>query len=339
MKKKKIYLVGYQPKFFWKKKHTNFWPWDYLTQTFNRIGYEAYHLNDTKINHKEPAIYICWNDLDTLNLIEKHKIHKDSILIQKLTSFDTSPESNRDWTDNPLQFFKDWHWPQYKKLDALKDSGYSYYAFGAKTDVETFPIKNEIINRHKDRVFWIPWGTMTVPYDDIMKAKPVMDNFKYDIGFVGSRWGTPNRGNLEEWDNFLMPLANKVDNAHIAGRGTAVGPVSVDEHVEILKHSKVCPIMHAASWKVEKGIMDRFWTVFSLGRFGIIDNEGIYEFFNEDEVVFATESEEWIDKSVYYIKNIDKQLPYIEKVQKRLKEEYNQYVVWKNILEQIEKDN
>lgn len=334
MKKRDIYLVGYEPKLF-RKKHTNFWPWDYLTKTFNELGYNAYHKNANKINHKKPNIYICWNELDSLQLIEQYSPHKDSIIIQKLTSFDASPVSQRDWTEDPLEFFKQWHWPQYKKLDKLKQSGYEYYAFGAQTDIKTFPIKNEIVERHKDRIFWIPWGTMTIPYKDIMKAEPIMSDFKYDVGFVGSRWGTKNRGNLVEWDEFLMPVVDSTSNAMLAGKGTKVGPVSVDKHMEILKHSKLCPIIHAASWKVEKGIMDRFWTVFSLGRFGVMDNEGILDFYDENEVVLATSKEEYIEKSIYYMNNVDKQLPFIEKIQKRIKAEYNQHEVWKKILEKI----
>ena len=31
-----IILVGYQPKLF-RKKHTNFWPWNYLTETFRKL--------------------------------------------------------------------------------------------------------------------------------------------------------------------------------------------------------------------------------------------------------------------------------------------------------------
>ena len=76
-------------------------------------------------------------------------------------------------------------------------------------------------------------------------------------------------------------------------------------------------IVHALSWKVEKGIMDRFWSIFTTGRFGVSDNEGVLEFFNEDEVVY-TDVDEWLDKTRYYIKNVDKQLPYIEKIQKEL---------------------
>ena len=44
---------------------------------------------------------------------------------------------------------------------------------------------------------------MTVPYEQIINAKPILSNFKYDLGFVGSRWGTYARGNLWEWEKKL----------------------------------------------------------------------------------------------------------------------------------------
>lgn len=334
-----VVLVGYQPRLF-RKKHTNFWPWNYLTGTFRKLGYQTWHLNANKIDHSKPHIYICWNEPDTIHLFNKYNIHKDSVLVQKLTSFDGSPESvGKEWTDNPMKFFQEWHWPQYKKLDQLSNSGYSFYAFGAKTDVDSFPMKKIIVDKYKDRIFWIPWGTMTVSYDEIMNAKPVMDGFKYDLGFVGSRWGTVYRGNILEWDNWLQPLVDKAKTSVIAGRGTKLGPVSVAEHIDILKSSRLCPIIHAASWKVEKGIMDRFWTVFSLGRFGVIDNAGILDFYNEDEIVLATEKEDYIEKSLYYMNNVEKQKPYIEKALKRIQQEYNQYIVWKNILGKISSDH
>ena len=334
-----VVLVGYQPRLF-RKKHTNFWPWNYLTGTFRKLGYQTWHLNANKIDHSKPHIYICWNEPDTIHLFNKYNIHKDSVLVQKLTSFDGSPESvGKEWTDNPMKFFQEWHWPQYKKLDQLSNSGYRFYAFGAKTDVDSFPMKKKIVDKYKDRIFWIPWGTMTVSYDEIMNAKPVMDEFKYDLGFVGSRWGTMYRGNILEWDNWLQPLVDKAKTSVIAGRGTKLGPVSVAEHIDILKSSRLCPIIHAASWKVEKGIMDRFWTVFSLGRFGVIDNAGILDFYNEDEIVLATGKEDYIEKSLYYMNNVEKQKPYIEKALKRIQQEYNQYIVWKNILGKISSDH
>lgn len=330
-----IYLVGYVPPFY-KKKHTNFWPWSYLAGTFQSLGLNAFHANANKINHSRPHVYICWNQPDSIELIQKYTPHRDSIIIQKLTSFDGSPESaNTEWTDNPLEFFQQWKWPQYQKLETLEKTGYAFYAFGAKTVVDVFPEKKRIVDKYKDRIFWIPWGTMTVPYDEIQKSKPITTGFEYDIGFVGSRWGTKYRGNILEWDNYLQPLIDSAQKSMVAGRGTKVGAVSVRKHIKILQRSKLCPIIHATSWKIEKGIMDRFWTVFSLGRFGVVDNEGILDFYNRDEVVLATEKEDYIEKSLYYMKNPDKQVPYIEKALARIKKEYNQREVWKKIWKKI----
>ena len=328
-----INLLGYTPKLF-KKKHTNYWPWQYLAKTFQSLGLSARMIEAEQVNHRIPQVYICWNKPDSLTLIEKFSPHKDSIIIQKLTSFDESPESKRDWTDNPMKFFKEWHWPQHAKLDALKETGYRYYGFGAKTVIDDFPVKKEIVDRHKDRIFWIPWGTMTVPYDQIMESQPILDGFEHDIGFVGSRWGTAYRGNILEWDSYLAPLI-KQHNAYIAGKGTKVGVVNVEKHLEIIRASKLCPIIHAASWKTEKGIMDRFWTVFSLGRFGVCDNEGILDFYDEKEVVLALSPEEYLDKSNYYLNHVDKQKPYIEAALNRIKKEYNQREVWKKIWRQV----
>ena len=104
---------------------------------------------------------------------------------------------------------------------------------------------------------------------------------------------------------------------------------------EILSKGKLCPIIHCPSWIAERGIMDRFWTVFATGRFGVCDNAGIYEFFDEDEVVCAEDPAEYVDKSLYYAENVDKQLPFIEIAQKRIKEEFNFYVTWPKIIEDI----
>lgn len=335
-----IYLVGYKPPFFFSKKHTNYWPWSYLADTFRQIGYNAYHENVDKIDHSKPCIYIVWNHPDSIELISNYKIHKDSIIIQKLTSFDGGAESaNTDWTMDPASFFKKWHWPQYKKLEKLDSLGFNFYAFGAKTDTDYAPEKKRISDKYKDKIFWIPWGTMTVPYKDILQAEPIMDDFKYDVGFVGSKWGTRERGNILDWELQLDPLIKVSSSSYIAGKGTPKGPVSVKKHITALRHSRICPIIHANGWKAEKGIMDRFWTVFSLGRFGVCDNEGILYFFDKNDVVLEMDPGEYVEKSIYYMKNINRQLPYIEKALSRIKREYNQYVVWSKIFDRISKEN
>jgi len=334
-----IYLTGYQPQYIFKAKHTNWWPWNYLKNTFKDLGYNAFHLNANKIDYSKPGIFICWNAPDSLQLLESYKIHKDSIIIQKLTGFDSGVVSNEELLQDPDIFFTKWHWPQYQKLHTLQKEWPNFYAFGAQIDVNAFPEKQKIIQQYKNKIFWIPWGSMTVSHQDILNAKPIIDGFKYDVGFVGSKWGTNIRGNINEWEEYLKPILNRANSSYIAGKGTPKGMVSVKQHIDALKKSRICPIIHATSWKKEKGIMDRFWTVFSLGRFGVTDNTGILDFYNENEVVLAYSPEEYVDKSIYYMQNVDKQIQYIEKIQARIKTEYNQHNVWKKILGEIFKSN
>ena len=333
-----IYFTGYTKKFL-KTPHTNYWPWQYLVKIINEIGYKAIHSEAKKIDFSVPNIFICWNSPDSIQLIERYSPHKDSIIIQKLTPLDVSEESKQFKANhsNYYEKLKLWTWPQYKKLEYLDKSGYEFYAFGAKTDTTSFDSKSQIIKKYEDRIFWIPWGSMTLPIKQIMSSQPILSNFKYDLGFVGSKWGTYSRGNIWEWDQFLKPLISASNKNFIAGKGTERGVVSTRKHIKILKQSKICPIIHATVWKTDKGIMDRFWTVFSLGRFGVVDNEGIYDFFDENEVVVETESEAYIDKSLYFMRNPNKQKKYIEIVQRKIKNEYNQYKVWEKILKQIVK--
>ena len=59
------------------------------------------------------------------------------------------------------------------------------------------------------------------------------------------------------------------------------------------------------------------------------------DFFDESEVVLALNQEEYFDKSIYYMRNVDKQAPYIEKILSRIQNEYNQRLTWKNILDRV----
>ena len=82
-------------------------------------------------------------------------------------------------------------------------------------------------------------------------------------------------------------------------------------------------------------IRKRFWTVFAAGRFGVVDTEGVYDFFSKNDVVCETDPNEYVEKSLYYMKNPEKQIPYIEKIQQRIKTEYNWNHTFKNIFEKV----
>jgi hypothetical protein len=279
-------------------------------------------------------IFICWNDPTSVELIKSNCVTKNDIILQKLTSLGKGM-NNVNWGDDPKTYFKDWSWPLYKTVEHLYDKGFNVYGFGCKTFTEPFPEKDRICNKLKDRIFWITWGSTVYNQKEVADCKPVMDNFKYDVGYVGSKWGKAGRGNTDQWCKFIKPLlTDKV--VSLWGSGLQ-GQISNEQTKVILSESKICPIIHAPSWVAERGIQDRFYTVFTTGRFGVVDNEGVYDLFDTDEVVCEVDPEKYVEKSLYYMDNVKEQFPYIEKVQKKIKEKYNFYDMWENIIESVKK--
>ncbi len=326
----RVVLLGYT-----NQVNTCAYPWKIFQRVFSDLGYscEWTEAGALSKNPDKKRILICWNEPDAQTLAESGALRPGDVVLQKLTSLGVGCD-HVNWGSDPMEFFKDWKWPLYKKVENLFDRGINVYAFGCKTNTDLFPEKHRIYQKLKDRIFWIPWGSSLYTWDEIQNAKPIMDGFLFDVGFVGSRWGVVGRGNLDVWDRYLAPLFPGKKCA-IAGRGTPLGPVEDPQHKEILRRSRLCPVLNAASWKIERGVQDRFWTVFTTGRFGVTDTEGVYDFFNPDEVVCETEPQEYLEKSNYFLAHVEKQLPYIEKIQKRIKQEYNYYSSWKKILDTV----
>lgn len=338
----RIVLLGYNSEF----GNTCWYPWNMFNNVFRSFGFETIWGELTsirkKINNKKRNIFITWNQPDALSLIQDKSYTKNNdIIIQKVVG--GSPRFNTPSYGATIKeakhFFENHNYPDYKMCLDLVNQGHNLYAFGALTSNEETPKKKEICKSLGDRMNMIPWGSCLYTKEEIQKAQPIMNNFQYDIGYVGSIWGTADRGNIRNINNFLLPLFNEIpkENIKIVGRGTASSIVSNEEHKSILKASSICPIINSDSWKVLRGVQDRFWTVFTSGRFGISDTEGVYEFYNEDEVVVALNEEEYFDKTMYYLKNVEKQKPFIEKCLKRIKKEYNLYITWENILKKVVK--
>jgi hypothetical protein len=336
-----IYLLGYTLK---NSYNTCYWPWLRFKAVFDHLGYECYWVEkeDVKEHQGKNRIFITWCEPDTSVLINDGIYKKGDIILHKLVLYGNY-DSGENWGTNleeTKNYLKNFRWSQYKILEDAYDAGANIYGFGAKTQHIGFGEKERIVERLKDRIFFIPWGSSLYGWEELQNSKPIMENLTHDIAWVGSIWGKVGRGNIDSFKSYLEPLFNLPNlNLNLAGEGTPKGIVSNDIHKQILKSGKLCPIINAPSWKMEEGIMDRFWTVFSTGRFGVVDTKGVYHFFDEDEVVYAENPEEYQDLSKYYMKNIDKQLPYIQKIQNRIKKEYNWYTSWENILTKIIKEN
>jgi hypothetical protein len=327
-----ITLLGYK-----NQSHTNYWPWLRFKDVFDHHGYDCEWIEAKSVKRGgRPRIFICWNSPACDKLVTQgiYDHSRGDTIVQKLTSLGAGDE-HVNWGTDALSFFKTWKWNTYRRVERFFDVGINIHTFGCKTNTDLFPEKHRIVTKLGERAHWFNWGPCLYSWDEIQTAIPITDGFKHDLGYVGMKWGGVGRGNVDTFEAFMDPLIKKFPNNAIAGAGNSLGTVSNGRHKEILRQSRLCPVIHCASWIAEKGIQDRFWTVFSTGRFGIVDNPGIYEFFNEDEVVCETDADEYVEKSVYYAKNVDKQVPFIEKAQARIKTEYNFYVQWRCIMDKI----
>jgi hypothetical protein len=329
-----IVLCGYK-----NSNHTNWYPWFKFDEVFEYLGYDHIWWNSGEpLTIKGRRLFICWNEPISNELVSSGIYKTGDIILQKVTALGKyDPHVN--WGSNPGEFFKTWKWTTHRIVEELLDKDINIYAFGCRTNTELFEEKKRIADKLGDRFFQIPWGSSLYSMKEINDAVPIMDGFKQDLGFVGSVWGRVGRGNIDSWTDYMQPILRGTKTHALAGIGLPESPANDPRHKEIIKTSALCPIINASAWRAEEGVQDRFWSVFTSGRFGVVDSLGIYQFFNEDEVVCETDPGEYVEKSLYYFNNIDKQLPFIEKAQKRIKEEYNYYITWSNIIEKIKKDN
>jgi len=325
-----VTLMGYTG-----QGHSNYWPWLRFCDVFNTLGYDCNWVTLDRLDKsvKKRRIYICWNDPTAKTLVEKGFYRPGDVLVQKLTSLGAG-DDKQNWGTNAFNWCKTWTWPPYKRVETMYDKGLNIYAFGCKTITAPFPEKHRICEKIKDKLFWVPWGPCLYSKKELDSAVPIMTGFRYEIGYVGMKWGMVGRGNVDTFNKFINPLTIG-KNCALAGAGNPMGQVSNDQHKDILRKSKLCPIVNAPSWQAEKGVQDRFWTVFATGRFGVADCEGVYDFFNKDEVVCETDPGEYVAKSKWFLQDINRQAPYIHKIQERIKKEYNWYMTWQNILDKI----
>ncbi len=331
-----VTLLGYSKVQESGNRHTNWFPWNRFRDAIETIGYQCEWAEIGDIKRSDEArIFITWNEPTALELYQKDVVRPQDIVLQKLTSLGKGMEGV-NWTADAREWSKRWEWPLYRTVEYLTDLGLNVFAFGCKTDPSLFPEKQRIVERLQDRIFWIPWGGTPFNWEEIVNAKPKMSDFSYDAAFVGSKWGKVGRGNIDAWDKYLTPLENSTELNFKKFGGIGEKMVSDEEMVEILRQAKLCPIVHAPSWQAERGVQDRFYTVFLSGRFGVCDNYGAADIFGDDILDIITEDkQEYYERSVYFCKNLDEQKPYIENIQRKIKQKHNFYVTWRRILSEL----
>lgn len=323
-----ITLLGYTNS---NNKHTNWYPWFRFLDVFKTIGYkcEWCEINSIKRNG-ERRLFITWNEPTCEELIEKGHFREGDIIFQKLTSLGKGDEKV-NWSNNPFDWCKNWKWSLYQMFEKYHDKGYNVYAFACKTVFHDFPEKKRICEKLKNKIYWIAWGGTPYDLNDILDCKPIMNNLEHRCVLVGSKWGCVGRGNVDAWEKYIRPLEERKIFKQLGGIGKQhLTNEEMDAH---LKTAKICPIIHAPSWQAERGVQDRFYSVFISGRFGICDNLGAIDIFGNDiKDICAEDPIKYLEKTVYFMDNIEKQEKYIEAIQKQIKEKYNFYVQWYNIM-------
>ena len=333
-----ITLLGYNQIKNDGSRHTNWFPWNRFKDVYETIGYKCEWTSLEKLERKdEKRLFITWNEPTSLELYQSGKINKEDIIFQKLTSLGKGM-NDINWTENPKKWCEEWHWPVYRTVEYLYDLGLNIYGFGCQTDINLFPEKKRICEKLKDRIFWITGGGTPFNWEQIKNCKPINDNLKKDISFVGSKWGKVGRGNKDAWEKYIEPFESENCQYKFnkyGGIGNTM--VSDDEMVKLLQKSKICPIMHTPSWQAERGIQDRFYTVFLSGRFDICDNLGAVDIFgNEIKDICTEDPKEYYQKSIYYLEHPEEQLKYIEIIQRKIKEKFNFYKQWENVFNSID---
>lgn len=331
-----VTLLGYSKVDPKGSRHTNWFPWNRFHDVFRTIGYTCEWTEFSNLQRSgESRIFIVWNEPTALQLFESGSLQKGDIVLQKLTSLGKGMEKV-NWTEDPRAWAKRWDWPIYRTAEYLVDIGVELYAFGCATDIEISPEKKRIVTRLEDRIFWIPWGGTPFSWPKVLAAKPIMDGFLYDAAFVGSKWGRVGRGNIDAWEKYLSPFETSDEFSFSRFGGIGQKMVSDDEMVTLLQASKLCPIIHAPSWQAERGLQDRFYSVFLSGRFGICDNLGAVDLFGTFISDICTEDPtEYHEKSIHFLRNTKEQLPYVEHIQSLIKRDLNFYVSWYNILSSL----
>ena len=181
-----IYLLGYTLK---HKYNTCYWPWLRFKAVFDHLGYECYwaEKEDIKEHTGKRRIFITWNEPDTATLINDGIYQDRDIILHKLVLFGIY-DKGQNWGstfEETDSFLKNFRWSQYKILEDAYDADINIYGFGAKTEHKGFGEKERIVEKLKDRIFGIPWGSSLYDWNEIQSCKALMENLYHAVSWVG----------------------------------------------------------------------------------------------------------------------------------------------------------
>lgn len=136
---------------------------------------------------------------------------------------------------------------------------------------------------------------------------------EFDFLWIGN---TSHR--LSTYKSFIEPLKKEFRNYLEYTQHNMINPETV-ERKKLYARSYIVPNVHTSA-QIEHNILlnERVFTATMLGGFQICDNNMARKYFNEDELVIATNSNDFQEKIRHYISHPEERLIMIKKMQDKL---------------------
>lgn len=137
------------------------------------------------------------------------------------------------------------------------------------------------------------------------------------VGLVSGIW----KYKAQNLKKYIYPLANISElNLKIFGYGDwglaqHCGMISTENMKHLFASSVVCPAIYEPLCILGTDISERPYKILSSGGFCISQwiDSAANDIFTNDEMVFVHSPEEFIDRTLHFIKNPDERIPYIER--------------------------
>lgn len=156
---------------------------------------------------------------------------------------------------------------------------------------------------------------------------------EFDFLWIGN---TSHR--LSTYQSFIEPLKKEYKNYLEYTEHNSIDPETV-ELEKLYSRSYITPNVHtAAQIKFNILLNERVFTSSMLGGFQICDNLLARQYFNEEELIIATDSDDFIEKTRYYISHPEERLKMINQMQINLLNNHTYFNRIEDIISALEKN-
>jgi hypothetical protein len=165
--------------------------------------------------------------------------------------------------------------------------------------------------------------------DQTKHAVPLLTP-EFDFLWIGN---TSHR--LSTYKSFIEPLKKEFSNYLEYTQHNMINPETA-ERKNLYARSFITPNVHTAA-QIEHNILlnERVFTATMLGGFQICDNSMARRYFDENELVIATNSSDFIEKTHHYISHPEERIEMIKKMQENILSNHTYFNRIDSILEAL----